>query len=189
MGEFHDMFSEGCRLMGHLEVSRVPGVLYFHAVHSQDKTLNLAFTNVSHHVHHLSFGEAPRRSIYALPAEYKRHVNPLDGKTFVSPKFHLAPQHYIKVVHTRFEALGLRSYQQTHQWSVHPSDRRHAPHARFSYDFSPVEVLVTKSQRRWYDFVTHVFAIIGGAFSVTSILHGVLKVSGSQIQAIIKSMT
>jgi len=185
---FHEIFNEGCRLSGHLDVARVPGTLHFQAVHSKDKNLNLAFTNVSHYVHHFSFGEAPRRSIYALPAEYKRHVNPIDGKTFVSPKFHLAPQHYIKVVHTRFQALGIRSYQQTHQWSVRTLQRKTVPQAKFSYDLSPVEVLVTKSERRWYDFVTHIFAIIGGAFSVTSMLHSVLKVSGSQIKAIVKSM-
>merc|ERR1711884_476576 len=28
--EFHEVFSEGCRLMGHLEVARVPGTLFFH---------------------------------------------------------------------------------------------------------------------------------------------------------------
>merc|ERR1711979_112193 len=59
--QYHDVFAEGCRLSGHLEVARVPGTLHLQAVHPKDKNLNLAFTNVSHHVHHFSFGEAPRR--------------------------------------------------------------------------------------------------------------------------------
>merc|ERR1719183_991264 len=56
---FHEVFSEGCRISGHIEVARVPGTLHFQALpQSKDKTLNLAFTNVSHYVHHFSFGEA-----------------------------------------------------------------------------------------------------------------------------------
>merc|ERR1719378_193431 len=73
---YHQIFQEGCRITGQLEVARVPGTVHFQAMHTNEKTLNLAFTNVSHHVHHFSFGEAPRRSVFGLPSEYKRHVNP-----------------------------------------------------------------------------------------------------------------
>ena len=84
--KYHSVFSEGCRLSGSLEVARVPGVVHFQAMHSNEKTFNLAHTNVSHMVHHFSFGDAPRRSIYSLPQEYKRHVNPLDGRTMGSSR-------------------------------------------------------------------------------------------------------
>lgn len=183
---YHDMFTEGCRLSGYLEVARVPGTVHFQAVHPRDKDLNLAFTNVSHLVHHFSFGEAPRRSISALPAEYKRHVNPLDGRSFVASKFHHAPQHYIKVVHTRFEQTGLRSYQQTHQWSVQTLQRKLAPQAKFSYDLAPVEVVVSRGTRRWYDFVTSIFAIIGGAYSSMAILHGLLRLGAKHLAGLAK---
>lgn len=178
---YHNVFSEGCRMSGHIEVARVPGTVHFQAVHTNAKTLNLAFTNVSHFVHHFSFGEAPRRSISSLPKEYRRHVNPLDGKAFIATKFHHAPQHYIKVVHTRFESSSVRSYQQTHQWSVRTLQRKTVPQAKFSYDLSPVEVLITKGHRRWYDFVTSVLAIIGGAYSSMAIVHGLMKLTSSQI--------
>merc|ERR1719330_551556 len=180
---YHAMFSEGCRITGHVEVARVPGTVHFQAMHSNDKTLNLAFTNVSHMVHHFSFGEASRRSVNALPAEYRRHVNPLDGRTFSTDKFHKAPHHFIKVVHTRFEASGTRSYQQTHQWTSRTLSRSTVPQAKFSYDLSPVEVVVTKGDRRWYDFVTQVFAIIGGAFSVMSMATGIFKLTGKHMKA------
>jgi len=181
--QYHEMFSEGCRISGYLEAARVPGTVHFQASHTGDKTLNLAFTNVSHHVHHFSFGEAPRRSIHALPSEYKRHVNPLDGKTFAVDKFHKAPNHFIKVVHTRFVDAGIRSYQQTHQHSVRTIQRNAIPQSKFSYDLSPVEVIVTAGERRWYDFVTQVFAIIGGAFSVMSMATGVLKFTSAQLKS------
>mmetsp|Transcript_126125 Transcript_126125/g.315204 ORF Transcript_126125/g.315204 Transcript_126125/m.315204 type:complete len:469 (-) Transcript_126125:132-1538(-) len=185
---YHSMFNEGCRITGHIEAARVPGTLHFQAQNSADRMFNPSFTNVSHTVHHLSFGEAPRRSIFSLPSEYKRHVNPLDGRTFVADKFHKAPHHFIKVVHTRFEETGLRSYQQTHQWSLRMLQRNTIPQAKFSYDLSPVEVVVSKGERRWYDFVTQVFAIIGGAFSVMSMAMGVLKISQVQLKTMMNKM-
>lgn len=186
--KYHEMFQEGCRISGHVEVARVPGTVHFQAVHTNEKTLNLAFTNVSHTVHHFSFGEAPRRSMYSLPAEYRRQVNPLDGRTFTVDKFHKAPNHFIKVVHTRFEGSGLRSYQQTHQWSVRTLQRNSIPQAKFSYDLSPVEVVVSKGDRRWYDFLTQVFAIIGGAFSVMSMATGVLKVGSAHVKNLMNKL-
>merc|ERR1711972_336734 len=185
---YHNMFSSGCRISGFIEAQRVPGTVHFQAMHTKDRSLNLAFTNVSHMVHHFSFGEAPRRSIAQLPAEYKRHVNPLDGRAFVVDKFHKAPNHFIKVVHTRFEASNLRSYQQTHQWSVRTIQRKTAPQAKFSYDLSPVEVVIRKGERRWYDFVTSIFAIIGGAFTVMSMTSGVLNVASSHFKASINKL-
>lgn len=186
--KYHSMFAEGCRISGHLEVARVPGTVHFQAMHTNEKTLNLAFTNVSHHVHHFSFGEAPRRSIYNLPPEYRRQVNPLDGRSFTVDKFHKAPNHFIKVVHTRFETTALRSYQQTHQWSVRTLQRNTIPQAKFSYDLSPVEVVISKEERRWYDFLTQVFAIIGGAFSVMSIATGLLKVSAVHVKGMLNKL-
>eukprot|EP00913_Durusdinium_trenchii_P000384 g352.t1 len=58
---------------------------------------------------------------------------------FSEDKFHKALSHFIKVVHTRFEDSGLRSYQQTHQWSVQTLQRGTTPQAKFSYDLAPVE--------------------------------------------------
>merc|ERR1711920_499804 len=95
-----------------------------------------------------------------------------------------APNHFIKVVHTRFEATGVRSYQQTHQWSVRTLQRTKIPQAKFSYDLSPVEVIVSKGERRWYDFVTQIFAIIGGAFSVMSMTTGLLHLTGAHIKQV-----
>lgn len=186
--QYHSMWTEGCRLSGFIDAARVPGTVHFQAMHTGEKNLNLAVTNVSHLVHHFSFGEAPRRSIRWLPEEYKRHVNPIDGKSFVVDKFHKAPHHFIKVVHTRFEDSDIRSYQQTHQWNARTLQRSTVPQARFSFDLSPVEVVVSKGDRRWYDFVTQIFAIIGGAFSSMSIILGLVRVSGTQVKSLMNKL-
>lgn len=184
---YHDMFAEGCRIKGHVEVARVPGTVHFQAMHREDRSLNLAFTNVSHQVHHFSFGEEQSR-LSSLPWEYRQHASPLDGKVFFVDKFHMAPHHFIKVVHTRFEASSLKSYQLTHQWSTRTVPRKTIPQAKFSYDLSPVEVVIRKGDRRWYDFVTSIFAIIGGAFTFMSMTTGVMNLASAQFKAQINKL-
>lgn len=180
---YHSIFTEGCRMSGSVDVARVPGTIHF-----QDRVINPAFTNVSHTVHHLTFGEAPRGLKSALPSEYRNHVNPLDGQTFIADKFHKALSHFIKVVHTRFEDSGLRSYQQTHQWSVQTLQRGTTPQAKFSYDLAPVEVVISKGERRWYDYITQIFAITGGAFTIMSLATSCLKASGSHVKSMLDKM-
>jgi hypothetical protein len=185
---YHQMFKEGCRLSGTLDVARVPGTVHFQAMHNNERTLNLAFTNVSHFVNTFTFGEEPKKVLSSLPADYKRSVNPIDGKSFAVDKFHMAPHHYIKVVNTRFEMNNRKSYQLTHQWNTRTIQRKQVPQAKFSYDLSPVEVVVRKADRRWYDFVTSIFAIIGGAFTFMSMTSGLVNFCGAQFKASINKL-
>merc|ERR1719413_102782 len=93
---YHEMFKESCRIEGDLEVARVPGTVHFQAVHTADKTLNLAFANVSHTIHSFTFGEDSKSWFRGLPSEYRKQAAPLDGRTFTVDKFHQAPHHFIK---------------------------------------------------------------------------------------------
>jgi thiol-disulfide isomerase/thioredoxin len=182
---FHEVFKEGCRLQGTVEVARVPGTLHISARHTESASLNFAFTNVSHKIHHLSFGHEGIESAYAtlqrrlaeraVPSVVQ-NAAPLDGKTFAVTEFHQAPHHYLKVVSTRIEASGnIRIYQLTHQQRVANIARRAVPQAKISFDLAPVEVVYSGSQRRWYDFLTSVFAIVGGAFTTMAWLTGTLN--------------
>eukprot|EP00756_Hemistasia_phaeocysticola_P033562 Hpha_TRINITY_DN16472_c0_g2::TRINITY_DN16472_c0_g2_i1::g.160606::m.160606 len=177
----HSVFKEGCRVRGFVEVARVPGTLHFEARHAKDHHLNYATTNVSHTVHHLSFGDngyqlKELRHHKAIPSEFHGNVAPLDGQTFATQKFHQAPFHFLKVVATTLSKGGdpswaytedsIRAYQMTHQYHVSVFSRTETPQAKFSYDLSPVEVVVSRERgRHWYDFVTCVLAGIGGTFS------------------------
>jgi len=186
---YHGFFPEACRVKGYVEVSRVPGTLHLQALPlAHDKSLNLAYTNVSHTIHSFSFGHDAQRSHVMLPGDHQRHARPLDGRSFTVDGFHQAPQHFIKVVHTRFEELGVRSYQQTHQWSVRSIPRKTTPQAKFSYDLSPVEVVVRKAERRWYDFITSIFAIVGGAYTVMSMSSGMLNTGNTWLKASIHKL-
>lgn len=187
---YHDIFAESCRIKGSVEVARVPGTLHFQAVHNSERTLNLAFTNVSHTVQSLTFGGNALMNKFLLFGLGGVGVNldPLAGKTFVVSRFHQAPHHYLKVVHTKLPSKA-RVYQQTHQWSARNVARHAVPQAKFSYDLSPVEVVISYSPRRWYDYITSVFAIIGGAFTFMSMTSSLLNVASAHFKASIHKLS
>lgn len=68
---------------------------------------------------------------------------------------------------------------QNTQSSVMTYGVEEVPEARFNYDVSPMSVIVKKTGRRWYEFVTSLFGILGGTFTVVglvdSTLHRLLK--------------
>ena len=49
------------------------------------------------------------------------------------------------------------------------------PEAKFSYDLSPMAVVVSNKGRRWYDFITSLCAIIGGTHTVVGLVDTVLN--------------
>ncbi len=50
------------------------------------------------------------------------------------------------------------------------------PEARFSYDISPMSVLVKAKGKKFYEFITSMCAVIGGTFTVVGLFNGVLSV-------------
>lgn len=183
----HAVFAEGCRLSGHIDVPRVPGTIHIEARNSADTMLNYAFTNVSHTVNHLGFGaEDGVHTLLEKPSSYwsraratnnEANIAPLDGRSFIVSRFHQAPHHFVRVVHTRLDThSGARFYLQTHQWNARNFPRAEAPQAQFSIDLAPVEVVVTwHDTRRWYDFLTSVFAVVGGAAAVMKMTYMLIR--------------
>lgn len=193
----------GCQVSGYIMVNRVPGNFHVEA-RSKSHNLNAAMTNLTHLVSHLSFGDPiaahnhreGKRILKQVPSKY-RQFNPMDHTLFLTKKFHQAYHHYIKVVQTHFDMSGrgkddsggflikkdsyntMSTYQFLRQSQVALYDEMAVPEARFSYDLSPMSVLVQKESRRWYDYVTSLCAIIGGAFTtfglIDASLYRVLK--------------
>jgi hypothetical protein len=44
------------------------------------------------------------------------------------------------------------------------------PEAKFMYDITPMAVLVEKKSRHFYDYITSLLAILGGTFTVVSLI-------------------
>ena len=53
-------------------------------------------------------------------------------------------------------------------------DEVNVPEARFSYDLSPMSVVVKREGRKWYDYLTSLCAIIGGTFTTLGLIDAVL---------------
>jgi len=50
------------------------------------------------------------------------------------------------------------------------------PEARFSYDISPMSVLIKSKGKKLYEFITSICAVIGGTFTVVGLFNGFLSV-------------
>jgi len=172
----------GCQVSGTLMVNRVPGNFHIEAK-SVNHNLNAAMTNLTHTVNHLSFGPMGKnpsrqvtRALKQVP-EALQQFNPLDEKEFPTMKFHEAFHHYIKVVSTHIN-LGSSNvptlYQFLEQSQVVYYEEVNVPEARFSYDLSPMSVIVEKEERKWYDYLTSLCAIIGGTFTTLGLIDATL---------------
>lgn len=51
------------------------------------------------------------------------------------------------------------------------------PEAKFTYDLSPIQIVVRERPKAFYHFITSLCAIIGGVFTVAGILDAVLHTS------------
>lgn len=176
---------EGCRVMGHLMVNRVPG--NFHIIaRSMNHNLHIEMTNLSHTVNHLSFGDLSqkptpksKRIFRQVPDSFKQ-FKPLDGLSFINYEYHKAFHHNMKVVSTYFDMGGgtsyntLSTYQMLSQSQMVEYNDMNVPEARFSYDISPMSVVVEKKKRKWYDYVTSLCAIIGGTFTTLGLIDATL---------------
>jgi len=172
----------GCQVSGTLMVNRVPGNFHIEAK-SKNHNLNAAMTNLTHRVNHLSFGgmgKSPsvkvKRALKQIP-EALQQFTPLDQKFYPTKEFHKAYHHYIKVVstHLNIGSTALPTlYQFLEQSQVVSYDEVNVPEARFSYDLSPMSVVVEKTGRKWYDYLTSLSAIIGGTFTTLGLIDAVL---------------
>lgn len=168
---YHD---HACRVEGVLTVPRVPGNFHIEAK-STDQDMSPQMANLSHIVHSLQFGESIDPSLeHRLKKKQQLLLHPLNGKEFLLPKIHQAPQHYIQVVTTLFE-LGngaqISSYQFTSQNRIAEYTIEEIPEAKFSYVLSPVSVIINQRRTPFYSFITSLLAIIGGAFTMISLLN------------------
>lgn len=179
----------GCQISGFLWADRVPGNFHIQA-RSPSHDIAAHMTNVSHEVHHLSFGApgvkyAIEKGSLATPANFEESLNPMDGNVYVNHNDHEAFHHYMKVVSTEFDdpynsmsnsrspsrRNSIVAYQilSSSQLSYYRNDV--VPEAKFSFDPSPIAVHHRmEAKKHWYDYFTSLMAIIGGTFTVIGML-------------------
>ncbi|KAG0309455.1 hypothetical protein BGZ98_002340 [Dissophora globulifera] len=176
---------QGCRMHGQLTVNKVAG--NFHIAPGRSfQRMNMHVHDIqqylehgldfSHHIKQLSFGET-------IPNVH----NPLDDQTVNNAEGLYMFQYYIKVVGTTYKYLNKRPVK-TNQYSVTQFNRNlqfkdalgqvHQPNGLpgvfFNFDISPMMVVQVEERKSFTSFLTGVCAIVGGIFTVASIIDGAI---------------
>ncbi|KAK6934406.1 Thioredoxin domain [Dillenia turbinata] len=176
----------GCRIEGFVRVKKVPGNLIISA-RSAAHSFDASQMNMSHVISHFSFG---RRVSARLLTDAKRLIpylggshDKLNGRAYISQgsesNANVTIEHYLQVVKT--EVITTRSSREhklveEYEYTAHSSlvHSLHIPVAKFHFELSPMQVLITENQKSFSHFITNVCAIIGGVFTVAGILDSIL---------------
>jgi thiol-disulfide isomerase/thioredoxin len=175
----------GCQVDGAVNIPRVQGNFHLTVGYSETDSPNPDLVNLSMLVDHLSFNDATANwrtidRLYTLmyegvPSSVTDHLMPIDGKEFIVDAADTVPEHFLKVVQTKIGAKK-EFYQITHSAKTgrapDSSMVRSVPLARFSYDFSPLSVVLQRQSKPWYDFLTSFIAIVGGSFAIVQMCGG-----------------
>jgi hypothetical protein len=176
----------GCHLQGRLEMNRAPGHFFIQAK-SQTHSIDPRNANLSHAIHHLAFQPILEDETKQQHARHNRVVfpdnfdqtkatAPLDGLVFTLEQQHTSWHHYLKLISTNthhFQVL------KSSQLSLYRED--HVPEAKFVMDVSPIAISYSKRQRRWYDYITSIMAILGGTFTVVGLLESMVETTAKKI--------
>eukprot|EP00579_Thalassiosira_antarctica_P031173 CAMPEP_0202031546 /NCGR_PEP_ID=MMETSP0905-20130828/65073_1 /ASSEMBLY_ACC=CAM_ASM_000554 /TAXON_ID=420261 /ORGANISM="Thalassiosira antarctica, Strain CCMP982" /LENGTH=451 /DNA_ID=CAMNT_0048595389 /DNA_START=241 /DNA_END=1596 /DNA_ORIENTATION=- len=174
----------GCQLSGHIMVDKAPGKFLIHA-QSYGHDIAAHMTNLSHIVQHFSFGDPgaqrhmEEHDLPGMSSRFVKSLHPMDENVYVTGELHQAYHHHLRVIAaefgegtmfqwTREKARVVYRILQNSQLSTY---RRHiVPEAKWSYEISPIAVSYLEESRTWYDYLTGVLAIVGGAFTVVGML-------------------
>jgi hypothetical protein len=169
--------SPGCVLQGTVRVKSLPGHVYVAAprvLSNVDGRMMFTITpealaggfNVSHTIRALSFGPP-----------FPGQASPLEGATTLPARGAAAYQYHLRVVPTMYETLSGRVID-SRQYSASDFAQEHErnsavfvhPGVWLRYDFSPTVVRRVEVRRSFLQFVTSLFAILGGVFSISGVL-------------------
>ncbi|EDV23295.1 uncharacterized protein TRIADDRAFT_37998 [Trichoplax adhaerens] len=179
---------EGCNVFGYLEVNKVvAGNFHFapgksfqqHRVHVHDlQSFGSRKFNTSHTIHKLSFGE-----------EFPGIINPLDGHRMSSDQDSAMYQYFIKVVPTVYKKLKGEEVK-SNQYSVTKHlkyiklsmGEQGLPGVFISYELSPMIIRYAERRKSFAHFLTGVCAIIGGVFTVASLIDAMVYHSAKMLK-------
>ena len=167
---------EGCMMRGVVLVNRVPGNFHISA-HSKSHSFQPHMLNMSHSVTSMSFGKAlTAPMLRMLPGDVESGYDGLRNTKHYAAGQNTSLEHFLKVVHTSYEVSTARIID-TFQYTVNNNqytDGEGLPSAVFFYDISPMQVVVHEERKSLSSFLTQLCAIIGGIFTVTGLIDGVI---------------
>lgn len=155
-GEFHMTVG-----MNEGDAMQAAGRLFYHI-----DLESLTRFDASHDIRHLSFGPS-----------FPGRLDPLDGFTAPLPGALVQYKYTINLVPTQYTWLNGTTVT-SHQFSARLQKRSidlktgtfPQPGLFFKYDFSPIMVSYSEKRRTFLQFVTSACAILGGVFTVSSMV-------------------
>lgn len=179
--------SNGCALSGFVLVKKVPGTLHF-LPKSPGHSFDYHSINMSHTVGYMYYGNKPSPRRRKALEQYhpmgltEDWADKMANQAFNSKNQRTTFEHYMQVVLTSVQPSAKNSEASfdAYEYTVHSHlyNTDDVPTAKFSYDMSPIQIIVTEKRKALYHFVTTTCAIIGGVFTVTGILDGILYGAG-----------
>lgn len=167
-----------CRIEGFVRVKKVPGNLIVSA-HSGSHSFDATAMNMSHVISYFSFGKRLSwqmlKEVNRLTPYLSASTERLTGKPYITEHENVTIDHYLQVVKTEVlsskMSRGERLLEQ-YDYTAHSSMMQTAavPVAKFHFELSPMQVLVTENSKSFSHFITNVCAIIGGVFTVAGIV-------------------
>jgi len=183
--------NEGCRVYGTINVEKVAGNFHvspgrsFQSMHSHVHDTaavdhNQGNFNLTHTIGKLAFGD-----------EFPGSSQPLDGLHRIAEHGNSLTQYFVKVVPTTYTDLSGQTivsnqYSVTqHYQGIDNTASNHEAHGQpgvfFMYDLSPIQVNYIERSKSFASFLTGICAIIGGAFTISSLVdsfiyHGIKSI-------------
>ncbi|CAI9773448.1 unnamed protein product [Fraxinus pennsylvanica] len=172
----------GCRIEGFVRVKKVPGNLIISA-RSAAHSFDASQMNMSHIISQFSFGKRFSSRMMSnmkrlLPYLGRSHGR-LNGMSYISnpsdSSANVTIEHYLQIVKTEV-MTRFSKFAEEYEYTAHSSlvHSLHVPVAKFHFDLSPMQVLITENSKSFSHFITNVCAIIGGVFTVVGIMDSIL---------------
>lgn len=169
----------GCRLEVSFQINKVPGNFHLstHSASHQPNTIDMA-----HIIHEISFGDDVRRLKLHGSFDPLAHTKILDDSPLQSHEYHL------RIVPSIYEDINgnqLRPYQYTfaHKKFISLGITGHViPAVWFKYDINPISVKYIERRRPLYEFLCMTCAIIGGTFTVMSLIDSMVYTASNVLE-------
>ncbi|CAK8997820.1 Probable endoplasmic reticulum-Golgi intermediate compartment protein 3 [Durusdinium trenchii] len=180
--------AQGCRVFGSLHVAKAKGSFRFGATRDLVGTAMLRMLfgvdasgfDVSHKIHALWFGDVRPdiglEELARIDSTFAASVlskPPLEGVQLEVGESSLA-QYHVKVIPTDVVLLDAARSVSIHQYAanehIRPVTNGMLPTLHFFYDTSPLRIKYFEHARSLSHFLTNVCALVGGVFSIMSVL-------------------
>jgi len=164
--------SSGCMLQLKAETYAVPGQINI-GVKTDKLSIATHEANMTHSVAWMQFGDnVPFHIARKLDTKTRNAFRTISSTAHTSTKIEQSHHHYLKLMGTVVEAASrigkdIYGYQYT---ATHHKEHleHHYPSVKITYDISPSVVRIHNTSQRWYEFLTKLFALVGGFYTVMS---------------------